>query len=890
MSTNSAPDANQTVVQNVIPPLMACNIPPPTGLQTTSSPGTITAIGSPEFSSATAQEVRNQFERDSRQQPLLENVNLEAPINSNDGPSLREYITASVRIAQNQALRTMEERLAVMIPQVVRNSIDSLRNSSFNTQDPNRYEQEPTLNSHYMPNNFEQRQQQTNNNNREHYSQNFSQNFAIGCKPKTPLQLQKWGLKFDERLKEYNKKRAEIFKDFVPEVSKRVAKARKGYSKRKTERKVIASAYLEVDNDIRPYLKVKLNEIEFTGLMDSGASISCLGSNCIENAEKMNAQIFNFKSCLRTADGKQQQIVGKIKCDVKCGNEVRNLTFYLVPSLKQSLILGYDFWQTFNIKISFEPNIINKEVLEIDEERKMHDLTYEQNVKLENAKLSFRCYTKYGLGKTHLEQHSIDIGNSAPKKMRYYPVSPAVQKLMYDELDRMLELDVIEIARNAEWNNRVTLVIKPNKNRLCLDARELNKVTRKDAYPLPNIEGLLARLGDTHFISAIDLKDAFWQIPLEELSRPLTAFTVQGRPHYQFKVMPFGLCNAAQRMCRLMDKVIPSELKDRVFVYLDDLLVVSQNFDVHIEMLKTVGDRLTNAGLTINMDKSKFCYKELRYLGYIVGAGKLKPDPGKIEAIMNIKSPKNQKDVRKFLDTLKKSPKFIMTPEATESFEKLKICLVSSPVLSSPDFSKPFFVQCDASNVGVGAVLFQKGDDDGEHPIEYFSKKLNSAQRNYSTTEKECLAVILAIERFRQYIELMDFTVITDHSSLQWLMRQKDLNGRLARWSLKLQGYRFTIEHRKGTKNVVPDMLSRLDMEEISVDTTSIIDFDSEEFKNPIYLSLIDTIEQNKDRLPDLKTNACCKYPTKPLTPKHTSFPIAFDIGQQQCNTFLYPG
>lgn len=197
MSTNSAPDANQTVVQNVIPPLMASNVPPPTGLQTTSSPGTNTAVGSPEFSSATAQEVRNQFERDSRQQPLLENVNLEAPINSNDGPSLREYITASVRIAQNQALRTMEERLAVMIPQVVRNSIDSLRNSSFNTQDPNRSEQEPTLNSHYMPNNFEQRQQQTNNNNREHYSQNFSQNFAIGCKPMTPLQLQKWGLKFD---------------------------------------------------------------------------------------------------------------------------------------------------------------------------------------------------------------------------------------------------------------------------------------------------------------------------------------------------------------------------------------------------------------------------------------------------------------------------------------------------------------------------------------------------------------------------------------------------------------------------------------------------------------------------------------------------------------------
>lgn len=234
--------------------------------------------------------------------------------------------------------------------------------------------------------------------------------------------------------------------------------------------------------------------------------------------------------------------------------------------------------------------------------------------------------------------------------------------------------------------------------------------------------------------------------------------------------MPFGLCNAAQRMCRLMDKVIPPELKDRIFVYLDDLLVVSQNYQVHMEMLETVGKKLTDTGLTINMNKSKFCYRELRYLGYIVGAGKLKPDPSKIEAIMSIKPPKIQKDVRRFLgtfgwyrrfihefstltapltDTLKKASKFVMTPQALESFEKLKMCLVSSPVLSSPNFSKPFFVQCDASNISVGAVLFQRDDDDGEHPIEYFSKKLNSAHRNYSTTEKECLAVLLAIESFR---------------------------------------------------------------------------------------------------------------------------------------------
>lgn len=186
--------------------------------------------------------------------------------------------------------------------------------------------------------------------------------------------------------------------------------------------------------------------------------------------------------------------------------------------------------------------------------------------------------------------------------------------------------------------------------------------------------------------------------------------------------------------------------------------------------------------------------------------------------------------------------------------------MVSSPILSSPDFEKHFYVQCDASNVGVGAVLFQKDENDGEHPIEYFSKKLNTAQRNYSTTEKECLAVVLAIEKFRQYIELMDFTVITDHSSLRWLMKQQDLNGRLARWSLKLQGFKFDIEHRKGIKNIVPDMLSRLEMDEIVLPTNEIVNLNSEEFKNPEYLNLIEIITQNKSQLPNLKVDGGIVY------------------------------
>lgn len=200
-----------------------------------------------------------------------------------------------------------------------------------------------------------------------------------------------------------------------------------------------------------------------------------------------------------------------------------------------------------------------------------------------------------------------------------------------------------------------------------------------------------------------------------------------------------------------------------------------------------------------------------------------------------------------------KGKKFLFTEEAKRAFETLKKCLTSSPVLRHPNFNNTFYIQCDASDVGIGAVLFQEDETGGEHPIAYFSKKLTSAQKNYSVTERECLAVVMAVKRFRPYIELMHFVIITDHSSLKWLMSQRDLSGRLARWSLQLQAFSFEIRHRKGSQNIVPDTLSRYSMDEIKLDSNHLIDFSSPEFQSEDYRKLIETVESNKNSLPDLK-------------------------------------
>jgi len=195
-------------------------------------------------------------------------------------------------------------------------------------------------------------------------------------------------------------------------------------------------------------------------------------------------------------------------------------------------------------------------------------------------------------------------------------------------------------------------------------------------------------------------------------------------------------------------------------------------------------------------------------------------------------------------------------PKSLKAFRALKDMLCSAPVLRSPDFSRPFFVQCDASKSGVGGVLVQKTDEGDEFPIAFVSKKLNKAQRNYSVTEQECLAAIVCIKRFRAYIEGHEFTVITDHASLKWLMSQTDLHSRLARWSLKLQGFNFKIENRSGRLNVVPDALSRVNEEELAAIDAShglMVDLQSSAFKSGEYIELQEKISANSEKCPDLR-------------------------------------
>lgn len=600
----------------------------------------------------------------------------------------------------------------------------------------------------------------------------------------------------------------------------------------------------------RPYVVVYINEKPIIGLLDSGSSTTILGNGSHEHLLKAG---FKLEACDKVqfvaAGGDRLNSIGVLRLPIKFQNRNHTLKVYVVPNVKHSLILGMDFWRFFGLFPKYLDRIAyyrdSDEILTADLENcksqgqnlfSYDHLSGDQKSMADSIIAQFRAisYEERGLGRTHLITHSIDTGDATPIRQRYYRMSPEKQRILVEQLDEMLKEDVVEPCESP-WSSPVLLTPKKNGElRFCLDSRKLNAITKKDAYSLPYISEILDNLRDARYLSSLDLSKSFWQILIQEEDRQKTAFYIPSRGTFQFKSMPFGLTNAPATQQRLVDALFYGpEFEHRVFVFVDDIIIVSNNFEQHMSLLTRVLEKLTTAKLTINFKKSQFFRTQLKYLGYIVDSNGLQADPEKVESILNYPTPTNRKEVRRFLGTAswyrrfipnfsalatplnkltsqrKNAPPFEWLSEADNAFHKLKSCLLSAPILSCPDYSKPFEVQTDASDYGIGAVLTQNLDGD-ERVIAYMSKSLSQQERNYSATEREALAVLSAIEHWRCYLDNgLKFTIYTDHSSLKWFLNINNPTGRLARWGVRLSAYNFEIKHRKGSENVVPDSLSR---------------------------------------------------------------------------------
>eukprot|EP00731_Ephydatia_muelleri_P004863 Em0002g1039a len=433
-------------------------------------------------------------------------------------------------------------------------------------------------------------------------------------------------------------------------------------------------------------------------------------------------------------------------------------------------------------------------------------------------------------GKTTLYEHRIHTNSSKPVRLPPYRVPHAYRNSIKRELQEMERSGIIE-PTCSEWASPIVVVPKRNGElRLCVDYRRLNSVSQVDSYLMPRIDELIDRVGKANFITTLDLTTGYWQIPMADKDKCKTAF-VTPFGSFQFTVMPFGLSGAPASFQRLMDRLLQG-CEDYAVAYIDDFAIFSSDWQDHLKQLQEVLMRIEKAGLTVKLSKSKFAKRSCEYLGYIVGGGVVKPILSKVEAISSFPKPDTKTAVRAFLglagyyrrfipdfasvaapltDLTKKSvPNSGVWNEGCQrAFETLKKALISEPVLSSPDVSKTFIVQTDASDRGVGAVLSQVQEDGQEHPVGYYSRKLLAREQRYSTIEKECLAIKLALDAFKVYLLGRKFVVQTDHRALEWLEKLKENNARLCRWSLALQPYSFGVEHRPGTMNLNADALSR---------------------------------------------------------------------------------
>ena len=341
---------------------------------------------------------------------------------------------------------------------------------------------------------------------------------------------------------------------------------------------------------------------------------------------------------------------------------------------------------------------------------------------------------------------------------------------------------------------------------------------------MPRINDTLETLSDSKIFSTLDLASGYWQVVLTENDRQKIC-TTEGL--YEFKVMPFGLCNAPATFQRLMDIVLTGLQRTSCLVYLDYIIVLGRTFTEHLSNLGSVFSRIRDAGLKIKPEKCSFLKEKVKYLGHIVFKEGIAADPEKTATVKTwlqqvprrcnsswdwqttiVDLIKDFAQIAKPLHKLTSS--FLWTTECQKSFEILRHLLSSPPILSYPDFTKPFILDTDASNDGIGGVLSQLDKDGGEHVVAYGSRLLIKPERNYCVTRKELLAVVTFVTHFRTYLLGHTFTLRTDHGPLTWLYSMNEPEGQVARWLEKLQEYNFEIVHRKGLRHINTDALSRL--------------------------------------------------------------------------------
>jgi transposase InsO family protein len=429
---------------------------------------------------------------------------------------------------------------------------------------------------------------------------------------------------------------------------------------------------------------------------------------------------------------------------------------------------------------------------------------------------------------------AIDLhdGASIPRSRRFR-MSADEQKLASEYVDDFLAKGLIRPSRSPGGASMLFVPKKDGTKRLCIDYRELNKLTIRNAYPLPHIDDLLARLASASVFTKIDLRSAYHLVRIRAGDEPKTAFyTPKGL--YEYLVMPFGLVNAPSTFQHFVNDVFHDLLDVCVVVYLDDILVYSKSPDQHQGHVCQVLQRLREHKLFAKLEKCEFAVPQVEFLGFIVSAKGIEMANSKVDAILEWQPPSNVKSVQRFLgfanfyrrfihsyssivrpltQLTRKNAPFEWSAEAQIAFDHLKLAFTHGPILAHADFAAPFVVETDASDFALGAVLSQADTDGHLRPVAFHSRALRDAELNYTVHDKELLAIIDAFKTWRHFLvgSPHEIVVYCDHRNLLHWTKERNLNGRQARWASFLSSFSPKIVYRAGRLQAKADALSRRD-------------------------------------------------------------------------------
>ena len=458
------------------------------------------------------------------------------------------------------------------------------------------------------------------------------------------------------------------------------------------------------------------------------------------------------------------------------------------------------------------------------------------------------------IGHVTTVEHNIDLLDETPFKQRPRRIPPSMYQEVRNHLKQLLDADIIRKSKSPFSSNVVLVKKKNNELRMCVDYRQLNNRTKKDAYALPIIEEILENLSGNAYFTVLDAKSGYHQVNIKEEHKERTAFTVGPLGFYEYNRMPFGLSNSPATYQRLMEECLGDLHLKICFIFLDDIIIFSRTYEDHVERLQQVFDRLRAAGLKLSPKKCNFLMERVKYVGHIVSKDGIETDPDKTERVRNWPTPKTPEEVRKFLGFIgyyrrfvqnfsriakpltilmpipkdkKKGKqvtkqKWVWGEEQELAFNKLKHLLVEPPILGFPDYSIPFELHTDASIKGLGAVLYQT-QEGKKRVISYASRGLTKSERNYPAHKMEFLALKWAVtEKFKDYLYGNSFTVYTDNNPLTYVLTTAKLDATRHRWLAELSNYNFKIVYRPGKSNQDADGLSR-----VSEDKEDVLEKDS---------------------------------------------------------------